>query len=88
MKTPDNRSPIHKFAIASLPAFICLATPAAHTPSYPPKHFSDASGWGRNIQRTMRLLSGRLGNRFHLLPALRCVYRLKKWEPFLFLKWR
>ena len=26
-------------------------------PSYPPVHFPDASGWGRNIQRTMRLLA-------------------------------
>jgi hypothetical protein len=26
-------------------------------PSYPPVHFPDVSGWGRNIQRTMRLLA-------------------------------
>ena len=24
---------------------------------YPPTHFPDASGWGRNLQRTMRLLA-------------------------------
>src|SRR4051812_21168317 len=30
---------------------------AAETPSYPPTKFPDTSGWGRNIQRTMRLLA-------------------------------
>jgi hypothetical protein len=30
---------------------------AAEAPTYPPTHFPDASGWGRNIQRTMRLLA-------------------------------
>ena len=76
------------FASILLLACAAVFAPAAHTPSYPPKHFSDASGWGWNIQRTMRLLSGRLDNRFHLLPALRCVHLLKKWELFVFLKWR
>jgi len=30
---------------------------AEDAPSYPAAHFPDASGWGRNIQRTMRLLA-------------------------------
>ncbi len=30
---------------------------AAETPVYPPTNFPDRSGWGRNIQRTMRLLA-------------------------------
>jgi hypothetical protein len=30
---------------------------ADETPSYPPTNFPDVSGWGRNIQRTMRLLA-------------------------------
>ncbi len=31
--------------------------PAAETPAYPPVKFPDASGWGKTIQRTMRLLA-------------------------------
>ena len=34
-----------------------LLTRAAETNTYPPVKFPDASGWGRNIQRTMRLLA-------------------------------
>jgi hypothetical protein len=34
-----------------------LSTTAAEAPAYPPTHFPDASGWGRNLQRTMRLLA-------------------------------
>ena len=30
---------------------------AAETPAYPPTKFPDASGFGKNIQRTMRLLA-------------------------------
>ena len=30
---------------------------AAETPSYPPTKFPDTSGWGKSIQRTMRLLA-------------------------------
>ena len=30
---------------------------AAETPAYPPPKFSNASGWGKNVQRTMRLLA-------------------------------
>ena len=33
------------------------AKPATSTPSYPLVKFPDPSGWGRNIQRTMRLLA-------------------------------
>jgi len=45
-----------------LASFLLLAcavafAPAAETPSYPPTKFPDASGWGKNIQRTMRLLA-------------------------------
>ncbi len=31
--------------------------PAADAPAYPPPHFPDASGWGHNLQRTLRLLA-------------------------------
>ena len=37
--------------------FHCLAAVAAEPPAYPPPHFPDSSQWGRNIQRTMRLLA-------------------------------
>ena len=57
MKTRPAHSRIHSFAVASLLALACLGMPAAETPSYPPTKFPDAGGWGRNIQRTMRLLA-------------------------------
>lgn len=38
-------------------ALALVTTRGAETPAYPPTHFPDASGWGRNIQRTMRLLA-------------------------------
>lgn len=34
-----------------------VLTPAAETNNYPAVRFPDTSGWGRNIQRTMRLLA-------------------------------
>ena len=37
--------------------FLALHAPAVETTPYPPTHFPDTSGWGRNIQRTMRLLA-------------------------------
>ncbi len=48
---------ILKHLFTTLLASACLAVGAAETPSYPPTKFPDASGWGRNIQRTMRLLA-------------------------------
>ena len=42
--------------IISLLLLLCLAAPA--TPAdYPAVHFPDPAGWGKNIQRTMRLLA-------------------------------
>jgi hypothetical protein len=38
-------------------SFLCLTAFAAEPSTYPPTKFPDASGWGRNIQRTMRLLA-------------------------------
>jgi hypothetical protein len=45
--------------ISLLGACLSLAgrSPAAETSLYPPVKFSDSSDWGRNIQRTMRLLA-------------------------------
>ena len=43
--------------IALLALSPVLALVAAEAPSYPPAKFPDAGGWGRNIQRTMRLLA-------------------------------
>ncbi len=53
---PINRM-ILKRLFTTLLASACLAVGAAETPSYPPTKFHDPSGWGRNIQRTMRLLA-------------------------------
>jgi hypothetical protein len=38
---------------------------AAETQPYPPKKFQDASGWGNNIQRTMRLLATSTAEKHH-----------------------
>ena len=47
--------------LAGLIAGMAFATrsglSAEETKSYPPVNFPDVSGWGRNIQRTMRLLA-------------------------------
>ena len=45
------------FAPFLLLACAVAFVPAAETPAYPPPKFPDASGWGKNIQRTMRLLA-------------------------------
>ena len=57
MKTRLAHSRIHASAVALLLALACLGMPAAETPPYPPTKFPDASGWGKNIQRTMKLLA-------------------------------
>ena len=43
--------------LLALLALSPVLTPAAETNTYPPVEFLDAPGWGRNIQRTMRLLA-------------------------------
>ena len=57
MKKVFAHSRIHSFVVASLLILVCLAMPASETPTYPPAKFPAASGWGKNIQRTMRLLA-------------------------------
>ena len=44
---------------ASFLLFACAVAfaRAAETPAYPPTQFPDTSGWGKNVQRTMRLLA-------------------------------
>ena len=38
--------------------FSAITSPAAaETPSYPPAKFPDTRAWGKNIQRTMRMLA-------------------------------
>ncbi len=44
------------FSFLSFACAVAFA-PGAETLSYPPTRFPDASGWGKNIQRTMRLLA-------------------------------
>ena len=44
-------------SLALILAFTWLGARAAESPSYPPTKFPDASGFGKNIQRTMRLLA-------------------------------
>ncbi len=57
------RSNVHLLMLKSfiglvVPLALALVTArGAETLSYPPTKFSDTSGWGRNIQRTMRLLA-------------------------------
>ena len=48
-------------SLALILAFTWLGARAAETPSYPPPKFPDASGWGKNVQRTMRLWRKRNG---------------------------
>ncbi|MEO8425546.1 MAG: hypothetical protein ABI651_00395 [Verrucomicrobiota bacterium] len=45
------------FAPFLLLACTAVFAPAAESPPYPPPKFPDSSGWGKNIQRTMRLLA-------------------------------
>jgi hypothetical protein len=52
----------HPFRQRGLAWVLALAlslalTQATHAAEYPPSHFTDTSGWGKNIQRTMRLLA-------------------------------
>ena len=70
MKTRPAYSRIHSFAVASLLALACLGMPAAETPSYPPTKFPDASGWGKNVQRTMRLLATSTAEKRNSVPSL------------------
>jgi len=44
-------------ALAACATLLASAFAATEPPSYPPATFPDASGWGRNVQRTMRLLA-------------------------------
>jgi hypothetical protein len=44
--------------------------PAAETSLYPPAKFPDPSGWGRNIQRTMRLLATSTPEKRHIVRIL------------------
>ncbi len=61
VETPDplvkNRSQILFRSLALLLAFRCLGTSAAEPPPYPPTNFPAVDGFGRNVQRTMRLLA-------------------------------
>ena len=62
MKTPAARPfarQTMKRIFAPILFLACAVTfaLAAETPPYPPTKFPDASGWGKNIQRTMRLLA-------------------------------
>jgi len=45
------------FAFFPLLALAAVCLPAAEMQSYPPTKFPDPGGWGKNIQRTMRLLA-------------------------------
>ena len=45
------------FTSVLLLACTLVFAPPAETPTYPPPKFPNASGWGKNIQRTMRLLA-------------------------------
>ena len=44
-------------AFVSAVLLACGTLPAAEPSQYPPVRFLDSSGWGRQIQRTMRLLA-------------------------------
>ncbi len=44
-------------ALAACATLLASTFAALEPPSYPPVTFPDASGWGRNVQRTMRLLA-------------------------------
>jgi hypothetical protein len=57
MEKPFGRSQLLRCVVVSLIAFHCLVAVAAEEASYPPVKFPDVSGWGRNVQRTMRLLA-------------------------------
>ena len=46
------------------------AAPAAGTDPYPPTKFPDTSGWGRHIQRTMRLLATSTRAKRHTVRVL------------------
>jgi len=56
-----NATPLHRFFERSAPLVLlvltCCTGPAAEASVYPPAHFPDSGDWGRNIQRTMRLLA-------------------------------
>ena len=57
MRIPFARSPLFRGAVVALITLFCLAAAATEEASYPPVKFPDVSGWGRNVQRTMRLLA-------------------------------
>lgn len=53
---PSNHSTSRRL-FQTLALAFCFTSIAVEAPAYPPAKFPDASGWGRNIQRTMRLLA-------------------------------
>ncbi len=53
---PSNH-PASRWLFKSLALAFCFTSIAAETTPYPPTTFPDPSGWGKNIQRTMRLLA-------------------------------
>ncbi len=56
MNRPSCLLTVRALAFAGLVTSASLAL-CAETQTYPPTHFPDSSGWGKNIQRTMRLLA-------------------------------
>ena len=56
---PSNHSASRRLfkSLALAFCFTSIAAIVAETTTYPPTNFQDASGWGKNIQRTMRLLA-------------------------------
>jgi hypothetical protein len=55
--TPHEHTRRFLSPFIGLLSVVCLAVNAAESPSYPPVNFPDPGGWGKNIQRTMRLLA-------------------------------
>ena len=57
MKPFPILAPSCLLAAAGLLVLASLVANTAEPPLYPPVNFPDRSGWGRNVQRTMRLLA-------------------------------